>query len=435
MNDEQGLDQQAIDSLLSDVSKELPELSVPETGTAKAQAPSIPDQLVAPPPEIQAPQATLPAKNKFLFISKTLKEYATKKNVLVFLSLLIVVITSSAFLGYKNSQHSLESQDPLERITQRGITFEEKSFVNYAGRGDEAIVNAFLDAGMPVNVLRPTDGWSPLIAASFYKKTEVVKLLLEKQATVNLQDKYGKTALMQATAMGAEDIVKMLLEYGANPNLQDGIGRTALMEAYSKQQATIAEILKAAGADPAIQPTKPSATPPPLPATPKDLPAIASPSSVGDETRLAVGKAGSVQIGMPLADIQKKYPTVTMSQKYVNGVKKTIATVYVNGPNNPSLELELSNSSLKLVSTISTSNDQFSTDKQISIKSTVGDIRNQYSISDVRVIDNVPYLLVRSMRMMFELDTTNQEALGNWLTTGEASAIPDDVKVKRIIIY
>lgn len=435
MNDQQGLDQQAIDDLLADASKSLPGLTPPEGDNTEPEVPPVSDELVSPPPEETAPQTALPAKNKFILFFKTLKQQITKKQVLTVVSLFLLVIGGSAFLGYKMTLQRITHLDPLEKIVQRGINFEEKNFVIYAGYGDKNIVNAFLDTGMSVDSLRATDGWSPLIAAAFYKKPEVVKILLEKEATVNLQDKYGKTALMQASAMGAEDIVTMLLNHGANPNLQDMNGRTALMEAYSKNQSKIAELLKAAGANPNIQPIKKSANPVIPPVTPKDLPVAALPPGTNEESRLTVGKAGFVQIGMPLAEIQKKYPTVTLNQRYVNGVKKSVATVYLSGPDNPSLELELSNSNLKLVSTISAFDEKFSTDKQISIKSTVGEIRNQYSISDVKVIDNSLYLLVRSMRMLFELDIRREEILNEWLNTGNASAIPGDVKVKKIIIY
>ncbi|SPF54483.1 Ankyrin repeat-containing domain-containing protein [Candidatus Desulfosporosinus infrequens] len=437
MNDQEGLDQAAIDALLADASNSLPGLTSTVAEGTDPEAPEIPVQIVPTLPEKQELPTALPPKTNYTFSLKALKQQITKKQALVVLIIFLLVIASSGFIGYKKGPRHLQNQPPLEIIIQQGITFEEKNFVLYASRGDEDLVNAFLDSGMSADVLRSTDGWTPLMAASFYKKAAVVKLLLARHAAVNLQDKYGKTALMDATAMGAADIVNMLLESGANPNLQDGNGRTALMEAYSKGQARIAQMLKNAGADPNIKPPTPPPPPPrPSPIKPPELPPpAAATSSIGEETRLGVGKAGFVHIGMPLEEIQKKYPTVTMNQKYINGAKKTIATVYVNGPNNPSLELELSNSNLKLVSTISTSNAQFSTDREISIKSTVGDIRNQYTISDVKVIDNALYLYIRSLKMMFELDITKDEIISDWLTSENASSIPDDVKIKRIVIY
>lgn len=440
MNDEQGLDQKAIDDLLADASKELPELTATDA-EANLEVPSVTDESVSPAleeppaPESPEPQTKLPIKDKIILFVKTLKQHATKKIILLLLGLFILVIACSALIGYKLGTHRMEHQDPLEKIISQGITLEEKNFVLAAARGDTNIVTAFLETGMPIDSLRPSDGWSPLMAASLYKKTEVVKLLLEKDASVNLQDKYGKTALMQASAMGAEDIVSLLLEYGANPNLQDRNGRTALMEALSKNQAKIAELLKAAGADPTIQIPKTTANPTIPPVTPKDLPVPVTSSPIADHARLSLGKAALVQIGMPLVEVEKKYPTISMGQKYINGDKKPIATVYTKGPNTPALELELSSSPSKLVSTISISDDQFLTDKLISIKSTVGDIRNQYSITDIQIIDNTAYLNVKAMKMRFELNITNEAVLSDWLMTGNINSLPGDVKIKRIILY
>jgi len=138
---------------------------------------------------------------------------------------------------------------------------------------------------------------------------------------------------------------------------------------------------------------------------------------------------------MSLADLQKKYPELTVTEKYVDGSKKTIATIFLNNRNLPSLEVELSRGTLKLVSTISIYDEKFSTDKQITIKSTVGDIRNQYTINDIKVIDNNLFLVVKSMKMLFELDLSKGFIPTEWLNTGNPTAIPDNTKIKRIVIY
>lgn len=241
---------------------------------------------------------------------------------------------------------------------------------------------------------------------------------------------------MQATIIGAEDIVMMLLESGADPNIQDKSGRTALMEAYFKKHAEIAEILKRAGADPSIGPPKAPITPSQaLPTPAKELQGMTVSSPIAEETRLAVGKAGFAQIGMSLEDIQKKYSSLTVSQKYVSGTKKAIASIYLNGQSTPSLQLELSNSTLKLVSTISIDDGHFSTDKGITVNSTVGDIRNQYSINDVKVANDSLLLVVKSVKMQFELDITKNDLSTDWAKSKNPNSIPDGIKIKRIIVY
>ncbi|WP_378956908.1 ankyrin repeat domain-containing protein [Pelosinus sp. sgz500959] len=423
MNNEQELDQKSIDELLAAANKELSESDIPPTSEiTEDQQPSITE--------------TSTTSESTENVIQPRKKIFTKKVVSVIIILFTSVSTIGGILGYKMADHAIASRSPLEKLIQQGITFEEKNFVAYAGRGDKDIVTAFLEAGMPVNVVRDTDGWSPLIAASFYKKTEIVKLLLERQATVNLQDKYGKTALMEASAMGAEDIVLMLIEYGANPNVQDNNGRTALMEAYFKKHAKIAETLKSLGALPTIQANDIAKAPPAPHSLPKEeLPPSPLSSATSDETRLSMNKAGSIQIGMPLEDIQKKYPNLTITGKYIDGLKKTIATIYLKDPSTPSLQLELSSGKLKLISTISVYDEQFSTDKQITIHSTVGDIRNQYTINDIKVINSSLFLVVKSIKMLFELDLNKGSIPTEWLNTGNPNSIPPDTKIKRIIIY
>jgi len=419
MNNEQELDQKAIDELLTTANKELAGLDAPPSAVTAPQEPALTEELIPP---LQA----LPI----------IKKYFTKKVVVGICLLFVCVIGIGAYLGYRMADHTNAAQTPLEKLIEMGITFEDKNFIAYAGRGNTEIVNAFLAAGMSVNVVRITDGWSPLISACFYKKSDIVQILLDQQATVNLQDKYGKTALMQAATMGADDIVTMLLAYGANPNLQDNNGRTALMESYSKKHAKVSEILKNAGANPTIEPPKTVKSSPGPPSYPtKELPMKALPANILPENRLTQGKAGFVQIGMPLTDIQNKYSSLIVAEKYVDGSKKTIANIYLNNQNNPSLELELSSGTLKLVSTISIYDEQFATDKQITIQSTVGGIRNQYTINDIKVINNSLFLVVKSIKMLFELDLSNGFIPTEWLNTGNPTSIPADTKIKRIVIY
>lgn len=443
MSTELELDPKAINELLATAHKELSGLNAPSSEIATPQQPAIAAELITPLEAVpkalpKAVPITLSIKNSTTLFVMALKQHLTKKIVLALLCLLAVFIGVGALLGYQLAGHNIASasQTPREKLIQLGIPFEEKSFVTYAGRGNIEIVNAFLEAGMSPNVVRVADGWSPLMSACLYKKTDIVELLLDRHATVDLQDRYGNTALMQATAMGAEDIVTLLLEYGANPNIPDNNGRTPLVEAYAKQYARISEILKNAGA------SSDSAAPKTLkniPGSPPHaitgLPTAASPANTAQENTLTQGKAGFVQIGMSLADIQNKYPSLTVSEKYVDGSKKTIADLYFNNNSNPSLELELSSGTLKLVSTISIYDEQFSTDKQITIKSTVGDIRNQYTINDIKVINNSLFLVVKSIKMLFELDLSKGYIPTEWLNTGNPTSIPADTKIKRIVLY
>jgi len=54
---------------------------------------------------------------------------------------------------------------------------------------------------------------------------KMIKLLLEGGANPNIQDEFGKTALMYTDN---EEIIKLLLQYGADPNIQNNNGEVAL---------------------------------------------------------------------------------------------------------------------------------------------------------------------------------------------------------------
>ena len=192
---------------------------------------------------------------------------------------------------------------------------------------------------------------------------------------------------------------------------------------------------ESAGANSTIKPPKTVKAPLSTPSITKELPIKALPATMNEKYRLTLGKVGFVKIGMSLSDIQKEYPSLTVSEKYVDGSKKAIATIHFNNQNSPSLELGLSSGTLHLISTISTYDEQFATDKQITIKSTVGDIRNQYTINDIKVIDHSLFLVVKSIKILFELDLSKGFIPTEWLNTGNITSIPSDTKIKRIVLY
>ncbi|MDF2634576.1 MAG: Ankyrin repeat-containing protein [Pelosinus sp.] len=424
--DQEGIiDEVAIDELLAVANKELFDPQSEAVPAANASIESSAGQEIEP---------TKTAVKNNLISAQILQQPHLKSKLLAIALLLCVCIASGGYLGYQTGQHTSASPLSLNKIIEQGITFEEKNLVTYAGRGDKDVVITFLDAGMDINAMRTTDGWTALTAASFYKRPELVKLLLEKQAIVDVQDTSGRTPLMYAAAMGTEEVVTLLLNAGAKPNIQDKKGRTALMEAYSKQEAKIAEILKSAGAVSNFPVTATIEERPTVPIKSTVKEQSLTSSTIPNEFRLTVGKAGLVHIGMTLEDLQKIYPSLILHGEYINGNKETTATIYLNNSSTPSLKVELSKGKTKLVSMINIDDARFSTDKDITMHSTVGDIRNQYPISDIRVIDNSLYLRVRSIKMLFELDISDISSIA-WLESSNPDSISPDTKIKRVIVY
>jgi ankyrin repeat protein len=141
-------------------------------------------------------------------------------------------------------------------------------------KGDAAAVRALLDKGVDVNTKFRYDA-TALSYASDRGHLEVVKLLLERKAEVNVKDTfYSATPLIWAAQKGHTEIVRVLLEHGAQGKedalmMGAGGGQLALVKvvldngelkaetlsnAYAAAErgkhAEIIELLKAAGAVP-----------------------------------------------------------------------------------------------------------------------------------------------------------------------------------------
>jgi ankyrin repeat protein len=114
-------------------------------------------------------------------------------------------------------------------------------------------VSTLIDHGAPDLNVRDGRGFTPLWLATKQGEEDVVRILLDKGANVNMRaGETDYTPLMQAVATGCPSLVKVLLEKGADVNAEKN-GVTALNIAKSssfrwKQKLELIELLKAAGA-------------------------------------------------------------------------------------------------------------------------------------------------------------------------------------------
>jgi ankyrin repeat protein len=74
------------------------------------------------------------------------------------------------------------------------------------------------------------DGWTPLHFAARGNSVEIVKLLLEASAAVDVRDAFGNTPLSNAVfnSRGLGDVIKILRACGADPYARNDSGVSPL---------------------------------------------------------------------------------------------------------------------------------------------------------------------------------------------------------------
>lgn len=166
--------------------------------------------------------------------------------------------------------------------TDYGFTDYNRIFRQECKKGNVAEVKRLITSGkIDINKMADISGPTPLMWASSYGQLEVVKILIENGADVNMKDganwtaltcsakkgydsvvKFllehgaetdnkespGYTALSLASIHGYEKTVEVLLQYKANVNIPDNEGRTALDKAVERNHKRIIELLKEHGA-------------------------------------------------------------------------------------------------------------------------------------------------------------------------------------------
>ncbi len=93
------------------------------------------------------------------------------------------------------------------------------------------------------------DGCTPLMSAATHGNAEMEEVLLQTGASIDVQDKDGNTALMNAVKCTyGEKHVQVLIHYGAKVNLKNNDGETALRQVRGWVLPKIVHLLKQAGA-------------------------------------------------------------------------------------------------------------------------------------------------------------------------------------------
>lgn len=84
---------------------------------------------------------------------------------------------------------------------------------------------------------------------------ERIRALLEEGIEINSKDKYGQTAVMNASRNGNVEVVRLLIEKGADLDVTAKYNLSALMLAVINGHREIVQLLTDAGADTRIRGT------------------------------------------------------------------------------------------------------------------------------------------------------------------------------------
>ncbi len=146
---------------------------------------------------------------------------------------------------------SRSPEDAKKELSDKNIQYNAQSFVKAVEDQKMDMVELFIEAGMSPNVT--TDNGSPLVTAAVTGNLEIVKLLVEKGADVNIKstDKGDLTPLfggILGNGKEKQDTIKFLLDKGADVNarfVSKGFEATPLMMAASQKDTEIVRLILA----------------------------------------------------------------------------------------------------------------------------------------------------------------------------------------------
>ena len=96
-----------------------------------------------------------------------------------------------------------------------------------ARNGKLNTLKLLLKAGAQVNLIAEDRGSSALLDSAIERNKEMVKILIEAKADLNVQSKDGQTALVVVVGAGDDEISEMLIKAGADPDIKDALGVSA----------------------------------------------------------------------------------------------------------------------------------------------------------------------------------------------------------------
>ena len=125
---------------------------------------------------------------------------------------------------------------------------QQRAPLHYASaQGHSQATKLLLDRGASVDI-QDSRGSTPLHMAAKTGDVNMIRLLLRANASLDIQDHSGKTALLVAAQCDYHSVVEILIEAGAWLQAKDHDHNTALMLAIKASYPVVVEVLLKAGA-------------------------------------------------------------------------------------------------------------------------------------------------------------------------------------------
>lgn len=111
-------------------------------------------------------------------------------------------------------------------------------------KADFQIVKTIVESGADVNLQEPTQKWTALHLASRDGNYEIADLLIRHGAIVDVRDCYGNTALGRAVFKGDTNLIRLLVDNGADINMPNREGISPMKLAETIGNETLLKALK-----------------------------------------------------------------------------------------------------------------------------------------------------------------------------------------------
>lgn len=140
--------------------------------------------------------------------------------------------------------------DVLGVELSESAVFSRHPLITAIKYGNVDVVRILIENGADINIICD-NGWSPIHFCVLWEMFDIAKILIENGANINATDKSGRTPLHHASLHPYPKQIRALIELGADVNKADFAGETPLHYAvgFIKKSLTAVNILIQAGAD------------------------------------------------------------------------------------------------------------------------------------------------------------------------------------------